>query len=103
MATDSWKNCLHSFKNDIWRSFEWNNVIKLSDQYQRKEARIKNSNRNHQIDTNKRTKLRATIIKYATTIYNEVPKSSQKEAEILRAIVPKLKRNLFDKTLARSL
>ena len=34
---------------------------KLPNQYQRKETRIKNSNRNHQIDTNKRTKLRVAF------------------------------------------
>ena len=42
------------------------------------------------------------FIKYATTLYNEVPKPIQ-EAEKYSAVVPKLKRCLFDKTLARSL
>ena len=42
------------------------------------------------------------FIKYATTLYNEVPKPIQ-EAEKYCAVVPKLKRYLFDKTLARSL
>ena len=42
------------------------------------------------------------FLKYATTLYNEVPKSIQ-EAEKYCAVVPKLKRYLFDKTLARSL
>ena len=42
------------------------------------------------------------FIKYATAPYNEVPKSMQ-EAEKYCAVVPKLKRYLFDKTLARSL
>ena len=42
------------------------------------------------------------FIKYATTLYNEVPKPIQ-EAEKYCAIVPKLKRYLFDKTLTRSL
>ena len=41
------------------------------------------------------------FIKYATT-YNEVPKPIQ-EAEKYWAVVPKLKRYLFDKTLTRSL
>ena len=42
------------------------------------------------------------FIKYATTLYNEVPKPI-KEAENYCAVVPKFKRDLFDKTLARSL
>ena len=42
------------------------------------------------------------FIKYATTLYNEVPKPIQ-EPEKYCAVVPKLKRYLFDKTLARSL
>ena len=42
------------------------------------------------------------FLKYATTLYNEVPKSIQ-EAEKYCAVVPKLKMYLFDKTLARSL
>ena len=42
------------------------------------------------------------FIKYATKPYNEVPKSIQ-EAEKYCAVVPKFKRYLFDKTLARSL
>ena len=42
------------------------------------------------------------FLKYATTLYNEVPKSIQ-EAEKYCAVVPKFKRYLFDKTLARSL
>ena len=41
------------------------------------------------------------FIKYATTLYNEVPKPIQ-EAEKYCAVVPKLKRYLFDKMLARS-
>ena len=41
------------------------------------------------------------FIKYATTLYNEVPKSKQ-ETENLWAVVPKLKRYFLDKTLARS-
>ena len=41
------------------------------------------------------------FIKYATTLYNEVPRSIQ-EAEIYCAVVPKLKKYLFDRTLARS-
>ena len=42
------------------------------------------------------------FIKYATALYNEAPKPMQ-EAEKYCAVVPKLKRYLFDKTLARSL
>ena len=42
------------------------------------------------------------FLKYATALYNEVPKSIQ-EAEKYFAVVPKLKTYLFDKTLARSL
>ena len=42
------------------------------------------------------------FLKYATTLYNEVPKSIQ-EAGKYCAVVPKLKRYLFDKTSARSL
>ena len=42
------------------------------------------------------------FIKYATTPYNEVPKSIQ-EAEKYCAVVTKFKRYLFDKTLAHSL
>ena len=42
------------------------------------------------------------FIKYAATLYNEFPKSIQ-EVEKYCAAVPKLKRYLFDKTLARSL
>ena len=42
------------------------------------------------------------FIKYATTLNNEFPKPIQ-EAEKYCAVVPKLKRYLFDKTLARSL
>ena len=42
------------------------------------------------------------FIKYATTLYNEVPKPMQK-AEEYCDVVPELKRYLFDKTLARSL
>ena len=42
------------------------------------------------------------FITYATTLYNEVPKPIQ-EAEKYCAVVPKLKRYLFDKTLACSL
>ena len=42
------------------------------------------------------------FLKYATTLYNEVPKLIQ-EAGNYYAVVPKLKRYLFDKTLARSL
>ena len=42
------------------------------------------------------------FIKYATTPYNEVPKPIQ-EAEKYCAVVLRLKRYLFDKTLARSL
>ena len=42
------------------------------------------------------------FIKYATTLNNEVPKPMQ-EAKKYCAVVPKLKRYLFDKTLARSL
>ena len=41
------------------------------------------------------------FIKYATTLYNEVPKPIQ-EAGKYCAVVLKLKRYLFDKTLARS-
>ena len=78
------------------------NAIKLSDQYQSKETRIKNSDRYHQIDTNKQTKLRATFYQICNNIYNEVPKPIQ-EAEKYCAVVPKLKRYLFDKTLTRSL
>ena len=39
------------------------------------------------------------FIKYATTLYDEVPKPIQ-EAEKYCAVVPKLKRHLLDKTLA---
>ena len=102
MVTGSWKNWTHSFKNDILRSSKWKNGIKRLDQHERKETRIKNSNRNHQIDTNKQTKLWATFIKYATTLYNEVPKLIQK-AEKYCAVPPKMKKYWFDKTLARSL
>ena len=42
------------------------------------------------------------FVKFATALYNEVPKSIQ-EAEKYCAVVPKFKRYLFDKTLARSL
>ena len=42
------------------------------------------------------------FIKYATTLYKEVPKPIQ-EAQKYCAVVPKLKRYLFYKTLARSL
>ena len=42
------------------------------------------------------------FMKYATKLYNEVPEPIQ-EAEKYCAVVPKLKRYLFDKTLARSL
>ena len=42
------------------------------------------------------------FLKYATALYSEVPKSIQ-EAEKYCAVVPKLKRYLFDKTLARLL
>ena len=42
------------------------------------------------------------FIKYATKLYNEVPKPIQ-EAEKYCAVVPKLKRYLFDKTSACSL
>ena len=42
------------------------------------------------------------FIKYATALYNEVPKPIQ-EAEKYCAVVPKLERYLFDKTLARLL
>ena len=42
------------------------------------------------------------FIKYATTLYNEVPKPIQ-EAEKYCAVVPKLKRYLLYKILARSL
>ena len=42
------------------------------------------------------------FLKYATTLYNEVPKLIQ-EAGKYYAVVPKLKRYLFDKTLACSL
>ena len=42
------------------------------------------------------------FIKYATALYNKAPKPMQ-EAEKYCAVVPKLKRYLFDKTLARSL
>ena len=42
------------------------------------------------------------FIKYATTLYNEVPKPIQ-EAGKYCAVVPKLKRYLFYKILARSL
>ena len=41
------------------------------------------------------------FIKYATTLYNEVPKPIQ-ETEKYCAVVPKLKKYLFEKTLARS-
>ena len=68
----------------------------------RKRNKIKNSNKNYQIDTNKQTKLRVTFDKYATTLHDEVLKSIQR-AEKYCAVVPKLKRYLFDKTLARSL
>ena len=68
----------------------------------RKRNKIKNSNKNYQIDTNKQTKLRVTFDKYATTLHDEVLKSIQR-AEKYCALVPKLKRYLFDKTLARSL
>ena len=72
------------------------------DQHQRKETRIKNSNRNHQIDTNKRNKVSVTFSQICKTLYNEVSKSIQ-ETEKYCAVVPKLKRYLFDKPLARSL
>ena len=42
------------------------------------------------------------FIKYATTPYNEVPKPIQVTGKYC-AVVPKLKRYLFDKTLAHSL
>ena len=42
------------------------------------------------------------FLKYATTLYNEVPKLIQEVGKYY-AVVPKLKRYLFDKTLARSL
>ena len=42
------------------------------------------------------------FLKYATALYNEVPKSIQEAAKYF-AVVPKLKTYLFDKTLARSL
>ena len=42
------------------------------------------------------------FVKYATTLYNEVPKPIQ-ETQKYCAVVPRLKRYLFDKTLARSL
>ena len=59
--------------------------------------RIKNSNRNRQIDTNKRTKLRITFYQIPRTLYNEVPKPIQ-ETEKYCAVVPKLKRYSFDNT-----
>ena len=39
------------------------------------------------------------FVKYATTLYNEVPKPIQ-ETEKYYAVVPKFKRYLFDKTSA---
>ena len=48
------------------------------------------------------TNYESNFLKYATTLYNEVPKSIQ-EVEKYYAVVPKLKRYLFDKTLVRSL
>ena len=42
------------------------------------------------------------FIKYATALYNGVPKPIQ-ETEKYCSVVPKLKRYLFDKTLARLL
>ena len=59
--------------------------------------RIKNSNRNRPIDTNKRTKLRITFYQIPRTLYNEVPKPIQ-ETEKYCAVVPKLKRYSFDNT-----
>ena len=47
-------------------------------------------------------KYESHFIKHATTLCNEVPKPMQ-EAEKYCAVVPKLTRYLFDKTLARSL
>ena len=40
------------------------------------------------------------FVKYATTLYNEVPKPIQ-ETEKYYAVVPKFKRYLFDKTSAK--
>ena len=47
----------------------------------KKESNIKNSNRNHQIDTNKRSNYESHFAKYATTLYNEVPKPIQEAAK----------------------
>ena len=101
MATGSWKNWLHSFKNDIGLLNE-----KMSSNFQ---ISIKEKKRELRTAT-EATKLALTsepncashFIKYATTLYNEVPKSIQ-EAEKYCAVVPKLKRYLLDKILARSL
>ena len=54
----------------------------------KKESNIKNSNRNHQIDTNKRSNYESHFAKYATTLYNEVPKPIQGAAKYY-AIVTK--------------
>ena len=57
-----------------------------------KTTKINNSSRNHQIDP---------FIKYATTLYNEVPKPIQETEKCYYPVVPRLKRYLFDKTLVR--
>ena len=47
----------------------------------KKESNIKNSNRNDQIDTNKRSNYESHFVKYAATLYNEVPKPMQEAAK----------------------
>ena len=67
-----------------------------------KKRELRTSKESIKLTLTSKPKYESHFIKYATTRYNEVPKPIQ-EAEKYCAVVPKLKRYLFDKTLARSL
>ena len=88
----------------ILEKIGWNNALKRSDQHQRKETKLRTATKTTKLTLTSDPNCQSHFVKYATTLtlYNQFPKPIQ-EAEKYCAIVPKLKRYLFHKTLAGSL
>ena len=87
-----------TFKGLLKERMPWNFQISIKE----KKRELRTATETIKLTLTSKPNYESHFFKYATTLYNEVPKSI-KEAEKYCAFVPKLKRYLFDTTLARSL
>ena len=80
MATSSWKNWLHSFKNDIYRSLNKRMPSNFQISIKEKKRELRTATETIKLTLTSEPNYKSHNLIYATTLYNEVLKSIQ-EAE----------------------